>query len=439
MLSSCTWASELFVPDATATTTSYLKGRARKRKVSGSGRRDKPQYEAALTRLLAVAQPTYATTLPTARFPASSSSSIPLSSGPTATQVEDTAAWLENKAGIDPAEGHLCNPQRARRKRQQVANLMQVCHAYIGQLLALQSASSMPAQLAVIEFCCGSGHVALPLAALYPSVQFILLDNRPASIHQAEERAAAANLQNVTCRCEDLHDFSPSEAFHLGIALHACGPLTDLVMDFCVQQRAAYVLCPCCIGKVQASPLEYPRSSRYRGLFPDRRQYESMASAADLSVRHFFSRSKVVETDKENATGSSNSKNSEEQQRQEQEQPQQQEEQHQQHRRRRLCKTFVEMDRGLRAEEAGYLTRLLLLTPRECTPKNDLLCGYPGEWEEGVLGRGKGEGGEVIAIKEEVEHVVINGDDAVAFDVWFGDSGASGEGGDDASDDEGED
>jgi len=436
MLSSCTWASEIFVPvDATATTTSYLKGRARKNKVSGSGRRDKPQYEAALTRLLAVAQPTYATTLPTSRFSMHSLTSIPLSPAPAATQVEDTASWLEDKAGLDPAEGHLCNPQRARRKRQQVANLMQACHVYIAQLLALQSASSTPAQLTVIEFCCGSGHVALPLAALYPSVQFVLLDNRPASIHQAEERAAAANLQNVMCQCEDLHDFSPSEVFHLGIALHACGPLTDLVMDFCVQQRAAYVLCPCCIGKVQASPLEYPRSSRFRAIFPDRRQYESMASAADLSVRQFFSRSKVVETNKEIATGSSNGK-SEQEQEQEQEQQQEQEEQRQQHRRRRLCKSFVEMDRGSRAEEAGYSTRLLLLTPRECTPKNDLLCGYPGEWEKGVLGRGKGEGGEV---EEEVEHVVVNGDDAAAFDDWFGDSGDGGDGDEVSDDDDDED
>jgi hypothetical protein len=385
-----------------------------------------------LTRLLAVSQPTYATTLPTSRFLIPSSSSIPRSPAPVATQVEATAAWLENKAGIDPADG-LCNPQRARRKRQQVANLMQACHAYIGHLLAIQSASSMSAQLYVVEFCCGSGHVALPLAALYPSVHFILLDNRPASIHQAEERTATANLQNVKCRCEDLYDFSPTEKFHLGIALHACGPLTDLVMDFCVQQRAAYVLCPCCIGKVQASPLEYPRSSRFRALFPDRRQYESMASAADLSVRQFFSRSKVVETDKKNTTGSSNSNTEQEQQ---QEQQQQQEEQHQQHRRRRLCKTFVEMDRGLRAEEAGYVTRLMLLTPRECTPKNDLLCGYPGEWEEEILGREKVEGGEV---EEEVEHVVVNGEDAAAFDAWFGDSGVSGEGEDDASDDDDKD
>ena len=52
------------------------------------------------------------------------------------------------------------------------------------------------------------------------------------------------------------------------------------------------------------------------------------------------------------------------------------------------------------------------------------------------MGREKVEGGEV---EEEVEHVVVNGEDAAAFDAWFGDSGVSGEGEDDASDDDDKD
>eukprot|EP00624_Nannochloropsis_granulata_P007666 evm.model.NODE_8941_length_7211_cov_36.003605.2 len=147
-----------------------------------------------------------------------------------------------------------------------------------------------------------------------------------------------------------------------------------------------------------------------------------MASAGDLSVRQFFSKSKI---DGQRATNISNSNSKEQQQQQEREQRQQEEEQQQQHRRRRLCKAFVETDRGLRAEEAGYLTQLMLLTPRECTPKNDLLCGYPGEWEEMILERGNGEGREAV---EEMENVVVNCDDAVVFDAFFGDSGAGGEG-----------
>ena len=365
------------------------RGRARKDQLRRIGRRDLPQYQIALTKLLGVHQLRYATRLPSlspSTASSSSSSSSSLSNG-----LEDTVAWLSGKPGIDPAEGHLCHERRARRKRQQVANLLLPCNLYLQQLLA-HTHTSTP--LTVVEFCCGSGHVALPLAALYPSVHFILMDTRPASIHQAQERAAAAQLTNVECMCKDIFAFSPTQPFHLGIALHACGPLTDVTMDLCLGQRAAFVVCPCCIGNIsktsskKSSTLEYPRSTRFRAVFPgrDRRQYEALASAADVSVRQFSA--SVGENEKT------------------------------QHRRRRLCKSFVESDRALRAEEAGYQTHLMLLTPRECTPKNDLLFGHPKEWVVG--GDGGGESSTAV-------HVVKGDDDAVGFDAFFGDPVAAAE------------
>jgi len=39
--------------------------------------------------------------------------------------------------------------------------------------------------------------------------------------------------------------------FDVGVAIHACGPLSDWIHQKCLKQRAAYVLCPCCVGKVQ--------------------------------------------------------------------------------------------------------------------------------------------------------------------------------------------
>ncbi|EWM26370.1 hypothetical protein Naga_100031g11 [Nannochloropsis gaditana] len=407
MLSSCTWASDVgHVQVSCESKKEYMHGRARKTRVRALGRRDAPQYETALRLLLAVAQPAYATSSHALN---SLSSSCPIMTNlpysDTVQNCESTAAWLEGRPGLDPAEGHLCNQERARRKRQQVANLVQACHTYIKYLLATWERNSTGKPIRVIEFCCGSGHVALPLAAMYPPVQFILIDNRPASVHQARARAVRAGLQNVTCRCEDLHQFSLGEEFDLGIALHACGPLTDLVMDLCVQQRAAYVLCPCCIGKVQSSPLEYPRSSRFRALNLDRRHYEALASAADMSVRQFCFSPRIQEERLKDCAFADDEEIS-------------RMERQQQHRRRRLCKSFVEMDRGFRAQEAGYSTRLMLLTPRECTPKNDMLCGHPEEWQKLPLDALENIGAEVGH-----EHVhLVDGDDACAFDAWFGDT-----------------
>ena len=109
-------------------------------------------------------------------------------------------------------------------------------------------------------------------------------------------------------------------------------------------------------GKVQNSKLTYPRSARFRQCLPERRDYEALASAADISVRD-YSEEKIGTKD-----GSSAALALEES------------------KRRRICKSFVETDRRLRAEEAGFVTRMMLMNPKQCTPKNDMLVGWPKEW-----------------------------------------------------------
>jgi len=46
------------------------------------------------------------------------------------------------------------------------------------------------------------------------------------------------------------------------------------------------------------------------------------------------------------------------------------------HRAKRLCKSFVELDRNMAATERNYISFLLAMNP--CwTPKNDVIFGYP--------------------------------------------------------------
>jgi len=65
----------------------------------------------------------------------------------------------------------------------------------------------------------------------------------------------------------------------VGVAMHACGLLTDLSIDLCLERGARFALCPCCYGQVAASS-ERPRSGlfrehfaldEFRGLLHDRR------------------------------------------------------------------------------------------------------------------------------------------------------------------------
>ncbi|KAK7912874.1 hypothetical protein WMY93_013085 [Mugilogobius chulae] len=44
------------------------------------------------------------------------------------------------------------------------------------------------------------------------------------------------------------------------VGLHACGVATDMVMEHCIQARAAFVISPCCYGFIQnANKFSFPR------------------------------------------------------------------------------------------------------------------------------------------------------------------------------------
>ncbi|GMF33738.1 unnamed protein product [Phytophthora lilii] len=153
------------------------------------------------------------------------------------------------------------------------------------------------------------------------------------------ERIAAAQLTNVEIFCGFIDDYH--KPFDVGIALHACGEATDMVMQKCLAERAAYVLAPCCVGKIKLSELAYPRSATLAAEL-SRTEYEVLAKAADFG---HSSSAAVAHTDI--------------------------------NRRRRRCKTLLESDRNMRAEEAQYDTFMFVMHPPTATPKNDILVGIP--------------------------------------------------------------
>ncbi|KAG6602910.1 Glutathione S-transferase C-terminal domain-containing protein [Phytophthora cinnamomi] len=234
--------------------------------------------------------------------------------------------WAELPDGIHPRDGKL-PAERARNKRQQVDNLA----IFLQRILK-------PGDV-VVEFCAGSGYVALPLACLFPQCTFVLLDKKEPSLAIAEERIAAAQLTNVEIFCGFIDDYH--KPFDVGIALHACGEATDMVMQKCLAGRAAYVLAPCCVGKIKLSELAYPRSATLAAEL-SRTEFEVLAKAADFG---HSSSAAVAHTDI--------------------------------NRRRRRCKTLLESDRNMRAEEAQYDTFMFIMHPPTATPKNDVLVGIP--------------------------------------------------------------
>ena len=148
--------------------------------------------------------------------------------------------WHLLPPGIDPAAPEAFLPAaRVARKRQQVANMARLAAPLIrgceGEV--------------VVEFCAGSGSLALPLAACFPRVTFVLIDAKARSLGVARRRLCVSGLTNVVLR-EGFVEAFAGERFDVGLALHACGEASDVSLELCLAAGAAYVFAPCCVGKV---------------------------------------------------------------------------------------------------------------------------------------------------------------------------------------------
>ncbi|CAK1555886.1 unnamed protein product [Leptosia nina] len=181
--------------------------------------------------------------------------------------------WDIIPEGANPFAGHLPD-DRVNRKAQQLENL------------ALAVTAMAKDGDVVVDFCSGSGHLG---------------------------------------------------KFDVGVALHACGIASDLVLDKCLKANAKFVLCPCCYGSLHATNrLSYPRSKKFNSIPID--QYLCIYHTAD-------------QTHKEHPLSERGDR----------------------------CMAIIDSDRGRLAEEQGYTVTLARLKPLSCTPKNNLLIGVPAD------------------------------------------------------------
>lgn len=175
-------------------------------------------------------------------------------SEPAEAEAEDF--WARVPAGLDPSDGEL-DEGRSARKRQQLGSMV----AYV---LPLLQAGDV-----IADFGAGSGHLGLLLAWLRPDCHVVLVERKEYSAIYGRRRIAAMQLSNCEFFCGGIEEFAdlplvadqPSELrlssepatrtryggrVDVGVAMHACGLLTDLAIDLCVQRGARFVFCPCC-------------------------------------------------------------------------------------------------------------------------------------------------------------------------------------------------
>ncbi|KPJ15607.1 Glutathione S-transferase C-terminal domain-containing protein-like [Papilio machaon] len=235
-------------------------------------------------------------------------------------QYESSIIWNDIPDGANPFAGHLPDV-RIMRKSQQLENLAQA-------VLKIAQKGDL-----IVDFCSGSGHLGILLAHLLPNCTVILLENKEQSLLRARERVHEMCLKNVYFFQCNL-DFFVGK-FNIGVALHACGVASDLVLDKCLKANAKFVLCPCCYGSVHVTDrLVYPRSATFNTLNTE--QYLCIGHAADQTHKD-----------------------------------------HHLTERGARCMDIIDSDRARLAEEHGYSVTLSRLTPLSCTPKNNLLIGVP--------------------------------------------------------------
>ncbi|XP_065058716.1 glutathione S-transferase C-terminal domain-containing protein-like [Rhopilema esculentum] len=237
------------------------------------------------------------------------------------SQESPSVDWEIHPSSINPSAGDL-NDKRAQRKQSQIANMIYA----VSPLLTSGSR--------IVDFCAGGGHVGIVVAYFFPQCQVILVENKEQSVYRAIARIENLKLKNITVCHSNLDYFCGS--FDVGVSLHACGPATDLVLNSCLEQRASYVVCPCCYGSIAAvNSLSYPRSKLFQAAV-DVTQYMVLTHTSDMTTWE--------EESEKSQLGIQSM-------------------------------AFVDLDRCTFMEESGYQTSLRIMVPSRCSPKNHLLIG----------------------------------------------------------------
>jgi SAM-dependent methyltransferase len=293
----------------------------------------------------------------------------------TTTEAPPDEGHNENKSSSSSSVSLLLSSQRGQRKAWQVENFVTLLRdrlAITDPPTTSTSTSTSPAitststttttttTTTVVDFGCGSGNLCLAMAAIFPHVEFVLVDKKGYSLELAQQRAEEAGLTNVRIV---QYEFSPSNLesfgavvnyFDIGIGLHCCGSFTDMVMEICLQRRADCIVCPCCNGGIVAIDGIALRRREEKEEETEKTEKEEKRSTyyeypRSLFLRRCMSQDEYLHQLSRSADHNHQGGNY-------------------------AAKCLVEYDRAEWAKEHGFReVELWKMTPVECTPKHHLL------------------------------------------------------------------
>jgi hypothetical protein len=234
------------------------------------------------------------------------------------------------------------NHQRALRKEMQLANMIQCVFSLLPDHIlhpvcceeVQSSIQKKKRKFRIVDFAGGTGHLSVPLALLLPHCEVVCVDLKKWSLDLLHRRVDGISLSGAK-EDEELNDAddenrdkeadmssfhqntlnglhkshntsntirvsqnipnlstylgsiqSYNEYFDIGISLHACGEASDYVLRKCFKQKASWVVCSCCCGKLQSNALN-PYTFQSTGInekgvsYP---QSKSLASFMNVTV-----------------------------------------------------------------------------------------------------------------------------------------------------------
>ncbi|XP_012374132.1 glutathione S-transferase C-terminal domain-containing protein isoform X2 [Dasypus novemcinctus] len=234
-----------------------------------------------------------------------------------------TVDWNNLPAAVSPKEGKMSS-DRALRKQQQLNNLVYVV-----------TNQAKPGDR-IVDFCSGGGHVGIVLAHMLPLCQVILIENKELSLVHAKKRSEKLGLSNIWFIQANMEYFTGN--FNIGVALHACGVATDMVIEHCIKTRASFVTCPCCYGFIQnTSKCNFPKSEQFKEIL-SYKEHMILCRFADQTAVQLPSQRRLIG---------------------------------------KQCMCLVDLDRARAAEEHGYSVQVISMEPESCSPKNNMIVGVP--------------------------------------------------------------
>ncbi|PNJ84301.1 GSTCD isoform 2 [Pongo abelii] len=234
-----------------------------------------------------------------------------------------TLDWNVLPAAVSPKEGKMSS-DRALRKQQQLNNLVYVV-----------TNQAKPGDR-IVDFCSGGGHVGIVLAHMLPSCQVTLIENKELSLIRAKKRSDELGLSNIWFIQANMEYFTGM--FNIGVALHACGVATDMVIEHCIKTRASFVTCPCCYGFIQnTSKFNFPKSEQFK---------KTLSYKEHMILCRFADQTAVQLPPQRRLIG-------------------------------KQCMCLVDLDRARAAEECGYSVQVISMEPENCSPKNNMIVGVP--------------------------------------------------------------